>query len=415
MIDEPFIRSIGIVVIAATVFALGARMVSLPSIVAFIAAGLLLGPLTGIIEVSEAIHLIAETGIVLLLFLVGLELSFEKIRGVGFAAIVAGSLQIILTVLGGFGLCLALGFAKMPALIIGIALTFSSTVIVVKLLIDNQDGNKRYGQIAIGILLVQDLFVVILLTLVSGLSGGASLDFAVVVRGLANALGGMALLLAVVLATSKWLLRVPFTWAARSPETLFIWSLCWCFLIVVATHFLHLSPEIGAFIAGISLAQLPYHRDLQRRVQPLMHFFIAVFFVSLGIEMKLDVSLIFWVKAAILALFVVVGKFVIVMFVVARLGYSERTSYFAALLLTQVSEFSFILIALAVEGGFVDATAAALLGLVGLISITVSTVAIVFREPLYETVHRLGLCRMFRAGAEDRPVGGEALEQRCSC
>ena len=115
-------------------------------------------------------------------------------------------------------------------------------------------------------------------------------------------------------------------------------------------------------------------------------------------------------KAAILALFVVVGKFVIVMFVVARLGYSERTSYFAALLLTQVSEFSFILIALAVEGGFVDATAAALLGLVGLISITVSTVAIVFREPLYETVHRLGLCRMFRAGAEDRPVGGEALE-----
>jgi Kef-type K+ transport system membrane component KefB len=123
MIDEPFIRSIGIVVIAATVFALGARMVSLPSIVAFIAAGLLLGPLTGIIEVSEAIHLIAETGIVLLLFLVGLELSFEKIRGVGFAAIVAGSLQIILTVLGGFGLCLALGFAKMPALIIGIALT----------------------------------------------------------------------------------------------------------------------------------------------------------------------------------------------------------------------------------------------------------------------------------------------------
>jgi Kef-type K+ transport system membrane component KefB len=288
-------------------------------------------------------------------------------------------------------------------------------VIVVKLLIDNQDGNKRYGQIAIGILLVQDLFVVILLTLVSGLSGGASLDFAVVVRGLANALGGMALLLAVVLATSKWLLRVPFTWAARSPETLFIWSLCWCFLIVVATHFLHLSPEIGAFIAGISLAQLPYHRDLQRRVQPLMHFFIAVFFVSLGIEMKLDVSLIFWVKAAILALFVVVGKFVIVMFVVARLGYSERTSYFAALLLTQVSEFSFILIALAVEGGFVDATAAALLGLVGLISITVSTVAIVFREPLYETVHRLGLCRMFRAGAEDRPVGGEALEQRCSC
>lgn len=257
MIDVPFIRSIGIIVIAAAVFALGARVVALPSIVAYLAAGLLLGPLTGILEVSEAIHLIAETGIVLLLFLVGLELSFEKIKGAGFVAIAAGSAQIVLTVVGGFGLCFALGFARVPALFLGIALTFSSTVIVVKLLVDNQDSNRHFGQIAIGVLLVQDLFVVILLTLVSGLSGGGSFELAVIAGGLAKAFGGMALLLAAVLATSKWLLRVPFTWAARSPETLFIWSLCWCFLVVVATHFLHLSPEIGAFIAGVSLAQLP--------------------------------------------------------------------------------------------------------------------------------------------------------------
>ncbi len=406
MIDEPFIRSIGIMVLAAAAFALAARAVSLPTIVAYLAAGLLLGPLTGIIEVSEAIHLIAETGIVLLLFLVGLELSFEKIKGVGVVAVVAGSAQIVLTVLGGFALCLVLGFAMVPALVLGIALTFSSTVIVVKLLVDNQDTKKHFGQIAIGVLLVQDLFVVILLTLVSGLGGGESFEFAVVAGGLAKAFGGMALLLAAVLAASKWLLRNPFTWAARSPETLFIWSLCWCFLIVGATHFLDLSPEIGAFIAGISLAQLPYHRDLQRRVQPLMNYFIAVFFVSLGIEMKLDVSLIFWAKAMVLALFVVAGKFFIVMFIVARLAYSEKTSYFAALLLTQVSEFSFIFIALGVDAGFLDADAAAMLGLVGLISISVSTVAIVFRESLYATVRRLGFCRMFRAGTED-PSGGE--------
>ncbi|NIP92082.1 MAG: hypothetical protein GWO24_00815 [Akkermansiaceae bacterium] len=216
--------------------------------------------------------------------------------------------------------------------------------------------------------------------------------------GLAKAFGGMVVLLVAVLAVSRWLLPKPFTWAARSPETLFIWSLCWCFLIVAATHFLHLSAEIGAFVAGVSLAQLPYHRDLQRRVHPLMNFFIAVFFVSLGIEMDLDVSLLFWIKGAALALFVVVGKFLIIMFIVSRLAYSERTAYFAALLLTQISEFSFIFMGLAVNGGFVGGEVAALLGLVGLISITVSTVAIVFRDWLYATVRRLGLLGMFRAG-----------------
>ncbi len=411
MIDEQFIRSLGIIVMAAAIFALGARAVSLPTIVAYLAAGLLLGPLTGIIEVSSAIHLIAETGIVLLLFLVGLELRFEKIRGVGLVVLVAGGAQIVLTILGGFALCYGLGFAAVPALILGVALTFSSTVIVVKLLVDMRATGKPYGQIAIGILLVQDLFVVMLLTLISGLpEGEGSFEVAVVAGGLAKAFGGMGVLLVAVLAASKWLLPRPFTWAAGSPETLFIWSLCWCFLVVGATHFLHLSPEIGAFVAGISLAQLPYHRDLQRRVQPLMNYFIAVFFVSLGIEMDLDVSLMFWAKAAGLAAFVLVGKFVIVMLIVTRLAYSERTAYFAALLLTQVSEFSFIFIALTVKAGFVGGEAGALLGLVGLMSITVSTVAIVFRERLYGAVRRLGLLAPFRPRPRARAragVGGE--------
>lgn len=407
MIDEQFIRSVGIMVLAAACFAWGARLLSLPTIVAYLVAGLLLGPLAGIIEVSAAIHLVAETGIVLLLFLVGLELSFEKIRGVGLVALLAGSSQIVLTVLGGWGLSRWLGFEPIPALVLGVALTFSSTVIVVKLLVDTRATNHDYGQIAIGILLVQDLFVVVLLTLVSGLSGGdGGLDVAGIVAGLGRAFGGMVILLLAVLAASKWLLPRPFTWAARSPETLFIWSVSWCFLVVAATHLLHLSPEIGAFVAGISLAQLPYHRDLQRRVQPLMNFFIAVFFVSLGIEMNLEVGLLFWVKAAALSLFVVVGKFLIVMFIVIRLSYPEKTAYFSALLLTQVSEFSFIFMALAVHSGFVQPDGAALLGLVGLLSITISTVAIVFREPLYRVVRGAGLLRMF--GAREHPRRGGA-------
>lgn len=387
-------------VVAAAVLALVARAVALPSIVAYLAAGLMLGPLIGLIEVSEAIHVIAEAGIVLLLFLVGLELSFEKIRGVGPVACAAGGAQILITALGGFVLCRVLDFEPLPALILGIALMFSSTVIVIKLLVDKGETAKPFGQIAIGILLVQDLFVVILLTLISGLRGGEAPALAAIAGSLAQAFGAMAILLLAVLAASKWLLPKPFTWAARSPETLFIWSLCWCFLIVAATYLLHLSPEIGAFVAGISLAQLPYNQDLRRRVHPLMNFFIAVFFVSLGLDMKIDASAAFWLKGAGLALFVVVGKFVIVMLIVSRLGYSEKTAYFGALLLTQISEFSFIFIAESAKAGLVDEGTSALLGLVGLISITVSTIAIVFREPLYEAVRRRGLLKMFRARPE---------------
>ncbi len=400
MIDEIFIRSIGAIVIAAACFAFAARMLSLPSIIAYLASGLLLGPITGILEVSEAIHLIADTGIILLLFLVGLEISFEKLKGIGSVTLVAGSAQILLTTLLGFLLCLAMGFAQGPALLLGIAMTLSSTVIVVKILVDNQESNHRFGQIAIGILLVQDLFVVILLTLVNGLKGSETLEIPVVAMGLAQAFGGMLLLLAAVMAASKWLLRLPFTWAARSPETLFIWSICWCFLVVITTHVLNLSPEIGAFLAGISLAQLPYQRDMKRRVQPLINFFIAVFFVSLSIDMELAVPLGVWAQALVLALFVVVGKFFIVAMIISRLGFSEKTSFHTALLLTQISEFSFIFIGLAVGAGFVDADAAVLLGLFGLISITVSTMANLKREALYTAMQRSGLSRLFQGKPE---------------
>ena len=134
-------------------------------------------------------------------------------------------------------------------------------MVVVKLLDEKKELDSLYGRIALGILLVQDVVVILLLAFLAGLGSRAELSLGAVSRGLGLALGGIATLLAAVLLAARYALPRPFVWAARSPEMLFIWSLCWCFLIALAAKALHLSLEIGAFLAGISLAQLPYAGD----------------------------------------------------------------------------------------------------------------------------------------------------------
>ena len=131
------------------------------------------------------------------------------------------------------------------------------------------DFTKRYGRISVGILLVQDVVVIILLTFLVGFRPGETPELGAIVRGILGAFGGMSLLLVGVVVASRYVLPKPFAWASGSPETLFIWSLCWCFFVVLGAHYLGLSDEVGAFLAGLSLAQLPYSGDLRRRVHPL--------------------------------------------------------------------------------------------------------------------------------------------------
>src|SRR5919108_4160958 len=196
MTDLPVLRDLGLILVASAVFVLLARRVRAPTIVAYILAGLVLGPATGLLGAAEPIELIAEIGIVLLLFLVGLELSLDKIRDVGRTAVIAGIGQIVLTTAGGFGIAVLLRFDAVAALFIGLALTFSSTVVVVKLLGQKDELDTLYGRIAIGIFLVQDIVVIITLTFLGGLAGPRELSLPEVARGLLAAFGGMLLLLA---------------------------------------------------------------------------------------------------------------------------------------------------------------------------------------------------------------------------
>jgi Kef-type K+ transport system membrane component KefB len=395
------LEALGIMVVAAAIIVQLARTLRVPSIVAYIVAGLSVGPVLGLLSPDAleegAITTISEMGIVLLLFLVGLELSLDRIRQVGKVALVAGVGQVVFTAAGGLVLCRILDFEWMEAIFIATALTFSSTVVVVKLLDQKGELHSLYGRIAVGIFLVQDLVVVIVLTFVAGLGSREELDAVDVAVGLGKAFGGMFLLLVACLAAAKRLLPRPFAWAARSPRLLFVWSVAWCFAFVVTAHSMGLSAEIGAFLAGLSIAQLPCAHDLQRRVHPLMSIFIVVFFVALGAQMRLGDAGDYAFEAGLLSLFVLIGNPFIFMLIIARYGYSQRTSFYTSVTVAQISEFSFIFATMGVNAGLIDAPILALIALVGFITIAGSAYMILYNGPLYAFVTKLGLLRIFRA------------------
>ncbi len=393
MAELPILRELGLILAAAALFALLARRIRMPVIAAFLFAGIALGPVTGLVRVSESLDLISHTGIALLLFLVGLELSLEKIRDVGRTAVLAGVGQITLTMAGAMVVCLLLGFGVRDAVFLALAVTISSTVVAVKLLDQRHELDSVHGRIAVGILMVQDLVVILVLTLVAGLGGDG--ERTGVAAGLASAFVGTGALALVALLAARWILPRVFGWVAESHEALFVFSLCWCFAFVLGAELLHLSLEIGAFLAGVSLAQLPYNTELRRRVHPLVNFFIAVFFVTLGIQLDLSAAIADPITVVVLTVFVLVASPLIIMLIVARLGYSERTSFLSGLILAQVSEFSFVLAAAALAVGLIDERVLSLIGVTGIITIAASAYMALSGDALLRVVRSRGLLRFF--------------------
>lgn len=410
MNEASFLETLGIMVVTCGVLLVVARKLSVPSIVLFMAAGLILGPLLGIIDltaafgaahhvegVSGAIAAMSHLGIALLLFLVGLELSLERIRDVGKVAALAGVGQVSITAALGFGLSLLLGFGTVEAGFLAVALTFSSTVVVVKLLGQKRETHALHGRIAVGVLLVQDLVVIIALTFLAGLGSAEALDPTQVARDLGFAFGGMALMLAGAAIFSRFILPRPFEWASRRPEMLLIWSLSLCFVFVTTAEFLGLSPEIGAFLAGMSLAQLHCAHELTRRVQSLMNFFIAVFFVTLGAQMQLAEVGDDLIPALLLSVFVLIGKPIVLMLVIPRLGYNAETSFKTGITLAQISEFSFILAAMGMASGLIGKNILAVIAIVGLSTIVVSSYGILYLDALHRFVARTGILKLLKA------------------
>ena len=420
MNDPILLQTLGVMVVISGALLIVTRRLAIPSIVIFILAGLLVGPVFDLVDltaafgagqaegISGAIALMSELGIALLLFLVGLELSLERIRDVGQVAVAAGLGQVIFTATLGFGLSIVLGFSVMESVFLATSLTFSSTVVVVKLLGQKKEIHTLFGRIAVGIFLVQDLVVIVALTFLAGLSGGEGVELSgkELAINLGSAFGGMILLLVTALLAARFVLPKPFEWASRSPEMLFIWSLTLCFGFVLVAEHLGLSPEIGAFLSGVSLAQLHASHDLIRRLQPLMNFFIAVFFVTLGAQMQLSEASSQIFPSIVLALFVIIGNPLIFIIIISRFGYSEYTSFKTSVTVAQISEFSFVFAAMGLSTGLIGESILAVIAVVGLVTIVISAYMIMYSDELYRVSKRLGLLRVFGASEEtvDEPT-----------
>ncbi len=379
--DHVFQEMAVLLAIAAVIGAFAMRLRQ-PLIVAFIAVGILVGPsVLGIFTAEDEVGLLAELGISLLLFVVGLKLDVRLIRTTGPVALATGIGQIVFTSVIGFGIALGLGLDAVTALYVAVALTFSSTIIIVKLLSDKRETEELHGRIAIGFLIVQDIVVVIVMIVLTAFGAGDGNDvFAEVSLVL---LKGVALVAALALLM-RYALTPVLHRLARSPELMVLAAIAWGIGLAGVGDFLGFSQEVGAFLAGVALASTPYREAIAGRLVALRDFLLLFFFLDLGAGLDLgglgsQIGI-----AVLLSLFVLIGNPLIVMAIIGTMGYRKRVGFLAGLTVSQISEFSLILAALGLGLGHIDDQAVALITAVGLITISVSTYAILYSHRLYE-------------------------------
>lgn len=360
------------------------RLLRQPLIVAYIIAGLFAGPLflNLVSGGEEFFHTFAKFGIVLLLFIVGLSLNFDYIKKTGKVVLIGGLVQFFFTATLGFLIMKLLGFAFIPALFIGVAITFSSTIIVIKLLAEKKDLEAVYGRYIIGILLVQDIVAVLLMIFLtsSEAQGVVWYNTAMIIAAKGILLVGLVFLMA------RFLLPRLMDKVAKSGELLFIFTIAWCFGVASLVYWAGFNIEIGAIIAGISLGASPYQREISSRVRPLRDFFIVLFFIVLGSELQLGDIWSAMTPALILSAFVLIFDPIILFFVMRRMGYTRRNAFLAGITAAQVSEFGFILVFKGQELGFLQSYELAILTLVALITIVISSYLITYNEKIYQIV-----------------------------
>lgn len=371
---------IGAVFILATFLGVLVRFLKQPLILAYILAGLILGSL-GVARVAsqETFTLLSQFGIAFLLFMVGLELKLTDLKQVGKSAALTALGQIFFTFLISFLLCLTLGFALLSSLYISLALTFSSTIIVVKLLSERNDLNSLYGKLAVSLLLIQDFVAILTLMLLSGLRAQNSFNLVVFALVFVKALG-LFLLVSFLL---KRILPAVFQNVAKSQELLFLTAVAWCFLLASVALILGFSLEIGAFLAGVSLSSLPYNHQISARIRPLRDLFITLFFVGLGMQLVAVPGFNILVSALIFSALTLIGKPLIILLLMGWLGFRKRTSFLTAASLAQISEFSLILVVMGRELGHLSADDVSLITGVGVITITASSYLIMKAQRIY--------------------------------
>jgi Kef-type K+ transport system membrane component KefB len=381
------ISSIGISIIAATALGYLAQRLRQPLILAYILAGVLVGPEIGLrlIPSRADVEVISEIGLILLLFMIGLEIDVKKLKESGKALILTGFSQFLL--------CAGLGALVVPLIVPGLhgyepyylaaCLALSSTAIVVKLLFSKSEIDTVAGRITLGVLVFQDVWAIVLLAIQPNLANPDALSLLLsFAKG--AALVGASLLL------SRFVLPQLFKSIARTPELLLVASLGWCFLVAAGASLLGLSVEMGALIAGVAISTFPYNLDVIAKVVSIRDFFVTLFFVSLGMMVPNpmgDPSVL--PAAALCALFLFLSRFLTVSPILYALRQGHRISLVSALNLANESEFSLVIATLGLAAGHIGQRALSIVIFTFVITSVVSPYAIQGNAKIAEALSRL--------------------------
>jgi len=370
---------LSVIIIIAVAVGWIMRLLRQPLVIGYILTGIIVSPhFLNIVSSTEAIATFAHIGIAFLLFVVGLNLNPRIIKDVGKVSLITGVGQVIFTSVIGFLIGRLLGFSTIVSVYIAVALTFSSTIIIMKLLSDKGDLETLYGRIAIGFLIVQDLIVILILMVIASIPAGA--NFTALIFG--TILKGFGLLVLLFLI-GIYILPLITKAIAKSQELLLLFSIGWCLALASFFYYFNFSMEIGALLAGVTLAMSPYRYEISSKMKPLRDFFIILFFILLGSQMVFTNISQYIIPILIFSAFILIGNPLIVMVLMGLLGYTKRNSFLAGLTVAQISEFSLILIALGVSVGHLTSEILSFVTIIGLITIAGSTYMIIYANKIY--------------------------------
>ncbi len=385
-----------------------------PPLVAYILTGLIVGPFGYYhLHNTEVLHGLGQIGIALLLFMVGLELDTSQLKKLGFGAIMAGVGQIVLTFMGALVLINFMGFAGTGAWLIAIAISFSSTVITVKLLNEKKDIHSLYGKLSLSILLIQDFAAIAILVFMAGNNSGAMTSGMPGWQTMIFTIAKAVLLIWLINWHSKYLFPKILKIIGKSDELLLVFSLAWALglAVFVSLPFIGFSLEIGGFLAGLALAHSAVHYEISARIKTLRDFFIILFFIILGANFVVgDVGAIL-IPSFVLALFVITIKPLLTFILLGAAGYKPRTAFMVGTSLSNISEFSLIVGALGLSQGRFDETAVAILTLTAIISIALSSYMMTFTDALYNSLGFIARWFDFHHGRAERGFDGKHMKQ----
>ena len=376
MIPGTILFDISIVIVAATVLAYLAHILKQPLIPGYIIAGLLIGPVgIGLVTNSEVISTFSELGIALLLFIVGMELTFSRLKSVGSKSAIIGIAEVLIMTLLGYIVALALGFTPIASIYIGLVLAFSSTMVVIKMLADRKKLDTLHARLMLGILLTQDIIVILVLPVLIEFN---NLSLTVLPLAVLSGLG----MFTIAIVASKYIVSRVLHYISDSTELLFLFSLAWLFFFAAIAYYNGFSVAIGAFIAGVGLAATSYNVEIVSRMRSLRDFFVTIFFVSLGMAI-VPITQAFIYPVIIFLLMTVFLKPLIIIALSSAMKYGARTSFLTARGLGQTSEFSLIIIASGLALSHISEELFSAIILVTVITISLTTYFIKYERQMY--------------------------------